>query len=615
MILALAPPSAAQSDVRNVLLLNSYEYDVFTFHTAILRAELARRSPVPINFFEVSSQPPGPPNRSPDAEPVLDYLVATLGGRRIDLVIAVGGPAAVFAHQNRGRLFPETPLLYAAIETRFLKNRHLGVNDTAVGATISAPQILDDMLLLRPDTTRVFVVIGASQLEQFWRQELSREFERFHNRLTFTWSNELSFAEILQRAAALPPHSVILYPMLTMDGKGVLQSQDLALARLRSVANAPILGIYDSQLGQGIVGGPLMSLSENARRSADVALRILQGESPGQIHTPSQMHDRPAYDWRELQRWGISEARLPAGSAVQFRQPSVWDQYKTYVAGGISIVGLQTVLIAGLIVQRARRRRMELALRESERHARESAAALRRLYEQNQDLAGRLINAQELERTRIARDLHDDVSQQLACVGIMLSGLKQMVRRPESAPRLEESVATLQDRTSILADSIRNLSHQLHPSVLEYAGLMQTLERHCADIERHHDVKVMFTAVNDLDALSHDMALCLFRVAQEALGNAVRHARANVIYVQLKAAGEGVELEIVDDGTGFLPSERKGSGLGLRSMDERVRLANGSVRVESSPMQGTKVRVWLPAQVEGVQRPEQLARPAFSIQS
>ena len=291
--------------------------------------ELARRSPVPINFFELSSQPPGPPVGAPTQEPVVDYLLATLGGRKLDLVVAVGGPAAVFAHQNRERLFPATPFLYAAVESRFLKDRHLGNTETAVAATLDVPQILDNMLLLLPDATSVFVVIGASQLEAFWRQELSREFERFHNRLTFTWFNDLSFAEILQRTAALPPHSVILYPILSMDGKGVLQSQDYALTQLRSVANAPILGIYDSQLGHGIVGGPLLSLSENARHSADVALRILQGESPGQIHTPMQTHGRPVYDWRELRRWGISEARVPAGSVVQFRQPSVWDQVQS----------------------------------------------------------------------------------------------------------------------------------------------------------------------------------------------------------------------------------------------------------------------------------------------
>jgi signal transduction histidine kinase len=597
LVMALAASSAAQPVVRNVLVLNSPEHDPFKFHTGVFRAELSRRSAAPINFFEVSIQPPVLPVAALGEDPVVEYLRATLSQRKLDLVVAVGGPAAVFAQRYRERLFPGAPLLHSAVESRFLKDRTFTANEIAAAGKLDVPQIVENMLVLLPDTTNVFVVIGASQLEDFWRRELARELERFHDRLTFVWFNELSFEEIMTRAAALPAHSAILYPILSMDGKGVLHSQDQALTRLQSATTAPIFGIYDFQLGHGIVGGPLISMTEAARHSADVALRILQGESPQHIQTVLQTHGRPTYDWRELRRWGISEARLPAGSVVQFRQPSVWDLYKGYVVIGISIVGLQTVLIAGLVLQRARRRRIELALRESEQHSRESEAALRRSYEQNQDLSGRLINAQEAERTRIARDLHDDVSQQLAGVGIMLAGLKRKLGKPELAPEVEQTVASLQGRTSTLADAIRNLSHELHPSVLQHTGLVATLTRHCAEIERHHDVKVAFSSADDLASLSPDAALCLFRVAQEALANAVRHARAHVIHVQLKAANEGVELEIVDDGIGFVPSERKGGGLGLRSVDERVRLAHGTVRVASSPMHGTRVQVWLPIDV------------------
>ena len=129
---------------------------------------------------------------------------------------------------------------------------------------------------------------------------------------------------------------------------------------------------------------------------------------------------------------------------------------------------------------------------------------------------------------------------------------------------------------------------------MQQAGLVATLRRHCAEIEEHHHVEVIFSAVNDLDGLRPDSALCLFRVAQEALGNAVRHSRAHTIIVNLTATDEEVELGVIDDGIGFAASERRGSGLGLRSMDERVRLARGHVRVESLPGHGTKVLVRIP---------------------
>ena len=341
-----------------------------------------------------------------------------------------------------------------------------------------------------------------------------------------------------------------------------------------------MFGLYDIQLGKGIVGGSLLSIETTMRNAASIAVRILRGESPGDIRMPPETHGVPTFDWRELQRWGISEARLPSESVIHFRQPSVWSQYKGYIVGAAALLGLQSALIAGLVFQRTRRRRAELALRQ--------------LYEQNRDLAGRLIHAQEAERSRLARELHDDLSQQLAGVGIMLSALKRKVGRPDLQSDVDQTVSHLQERTSVLADSVRDLSHRLHPSVLEHAGLSATLQRHCADIERDHDLTVTFTSRDDVDSLNPDVALCLFRVAQEALSNVVRHARARRISVQLRTTTGGVELDVIDDGVGFVPRERAGSGLGLRSIEERVRLAGGSVKVESQPGQGTKMQVRIP---------------------
>ncbi len=573
LVLVCSTTNTAQPAARQVLLLSSPDHDPFTYHKEIFRTELSRRSPVPINFFEASSQPPAPLATTVERDPVADYLETTLAGRKLDLVVAIGGPAAQFAQRNRTRLFQHTPLLHTAVETRFLKNATFTEYETAVAGTLDLGRIIDNMLVVLPDTTTVFVVIGASPLEQFWRAELQREFQRLTERVTFTWLNDHSLTEILDRAPRLPPHSAIFYPILSMDGKGVLQSQDRALTQLRAVANAPIFGIYDFQVGRGIVGGPVVSMTDVARHSVDVALRILAGETPSNIKTAPQEHGVPTYDWRELQRWGITEARLPAGSVVQFTQPGVWDQYRSYIVGAIVIVGLQTALIAGLVIQRARRRRMEIA---------------------NRDLAGRLIDAQETERTRIARDLHDDMSQQLAGLSIMLSGLKRRVGKPGGEADAEQTVATLQERTSALAQSIRNLSHQLHPSVLEHAGLVATLRRHCAEVEQQHGVTVTFSAGDGLDSFTRSVSLCLFRVAQEALANAVRHAQARTIAVRLNATNDDIELDIADDGVGFTPGRTKSDGLGLRSIDERVRLTGGQVVVASRPGEGTKIEVRIP---------------------
>ena len=170
--------------------------------------------------------------------------------------------------------------------------------------------------------------------------------------------------------------------------------------------------------------------------------------------------------------------------------------------------------------------------------------------------------------------------------GSILTGLKPSITR--------QTIRALQGRTSALAESIRNLSHQLHPSVLQHAGLAATLQRHCADIERHHRLNVTFSAEGRFDSLDPDVALCLFRVAQEALTNAVRHGRARTIRAELITTVDSVTLVVLDDGLGFVTSDCAGSGLGLRSIDERVRLTRGNVQVESQPGQGTKVVVRIP---------------------
>ena len=225
---------------------------------------------------------------------------------------------------------------------------------------------------------------------------------------------------------------------------------------------------------------------------------------------------------------------------------------------------------------------------------RRTEQALRQSYEQNQDLGGRLINAQEDERARIARLLHDDLSQQLASVAIIVSGLKRKVGKPGVESEVEQTFATLQERTAAAATAVRNLSHELHPGVLKHSGLTATLRGHCADIERHHQVTVTFNPGDGLDSLDSDVALCLFRVVQEALTNVVRHARADSIGVSFMTTAESVELNVVDDGVGFVASERTSDGLGLRSIHERVRFLQGHVSVDSRPGEGTKVLVRIP---------------------
>src|SRR5215467_10960675 len=157
---------------------------------------------------------------------------------------------------------------------------------------------------------------------------MRQAFQPFTNRVTFRWFNDWLTDEMIRQAASLPPHSAIFYASVRVDVLGVPNEEDRDLKRLREVANAPIFSYLDSNFGHGTVGGPVISTQELGRKAAEVAVRILSGEPPENFRTPPVPLGAPTYDWRELQRWNISEDRLPVGSLVQFREPTVWERYR-----------------------------------------------------------------------------------------------------------------------------------------------------------------------------------------------------------------------------------------------------------------------------------------------
>ena len=293
VILGCASVSGAQPEPRQVLLLYSYERDVAS-HNAfanMFRPELSRLFAEPIDFIEVSLQA-ARLNPSASEESIVNELRSTLPRRRLDLVVPIGGPAAVFAQTYRQQLFPTTPMLLAGVDRRFVQNRALAANDTAVAVEHDPPQMIETILRLLPDTRTVFVVIGASQFEQFWLEELKRGLRRFEGRLTFIWTNELSFEEMLKACASLPPQSAIFYGTLSLDAKGVRHVEERTLSAFHAAANAPIFGLHSTQLGRGIVGGPLLSIEDLSRNTATVAVRMLRGESPQSLTAPCRLRRR-----------------------------------------------------------------------------------------------------------------------------------------------------------------------------------------------------------------------------------------------------------------------------------------------------------------------------------
>ena len=237
--------------------------------------------------------------------------------------------------------------------------------------------------------------------------------------------------------------------------------------------------------------------------------------------------------------------------------------------------------------------------------ASELVVDLRRSNQQISDLIGRLIAAQESERTRIARDLHDDVSQRVAVLSIMMSGLKRRLSGQPNEADLKSALTTMQQATDALGEGIRHVSHDLHPSQLQHSGLVRALDALCSDFEKFQAVKTSFTADGDIGDVEWDASLCLYRVAQEALRNVAKHAEARHVRVELSRGLRGVQLSIDDDGKGFdeVKMREERHGLGLISIDERVRLLRGTVQIETRHRGGTRLNVQLPLSILSVDAP------------
>jgi signal transduction histidine kinase len=506
-----------------------------------------------------------------------DFLRLKYHDIQLDAVVAMQDSAIEFVRQNRD-LFAGTPIVFLANEapppipnsTGVIVERHFDGSVEFAAA-------------LQPDLRNVFVVSGANASDQEFERTARAQFRRFEPRLNFTYLSGMPTSDLRSRLRQLPAHSMVYYLLVYQDGAGESFHPLEYVDDVTRMASAPTYSWVDSTMERGIVGGRLLSQEAELKAAADLVLRVLGGEAADRIPRSTPDLHVNQVDWRQLRRWGISEARIPAGTVVRFREPDGWDRYKGYILTGLMLLFAQSLLIAGLLLQKQMRRKAEIRVRESE-------AALRASHERIHDLGGRLLQAQEAERSRIARELHDDVNQQVALLAIDLELLREGgPQRPDAATLVEEAC----ERAHDVAKSLHDLSHQLHPARLHMLGLVPALAGLQRELSRP-DCVIDFSSENVPSGLPHDVTLCLFRVAQEALHNALRHSAAGTVSVTLVGEPGRLAMTITDDGVGFDPGDVWRKGLGIVSMRERLESVAGTLDIQSRAGAGTCLLISVP---------------------
>jgi signal transduction histidine kinase len=510
-----------------------------------------------------------------------DFLERKYKETRFDVVIAIQDTVLDFVGEHLHKLFPDSPVVFFASSAA----RSRVPNSTGLISDIDFSSTLALATQLQPEVQQVFVVAGAESGDKLYENLARAQLRAFEPRLAITYLTGLATKELEARLASLPRNSIVYYLLVTRDGAGEKFHPLDYLDRVSAVASAPVYCWVDSAIGHGIVGGSLKDQKAQIEAIGQLALRVLSGESADSIPVSSPNLNVNQVDWRQLRRWGITEARVPSGTLITFREPTAWDRYRLYILGAVALLLAQTILIAGLLVQRARRR-------QAEEQVRGGKAELRTSYERIRDLGARLLDAQETERSRIARELHDDISQQMALLTIDLELLGASVEPPS-----EKLAGETLTRAHSIAKSVHDLSHRLHPAKLRLIGLVSALHALRQELSQS-GIAIDFTHANVPATLPPDLTLCLFRIVQEALQNAIKYSRARKVWVTLSGVPDALALTIADDGVGFDVEAAWGKGLGLVSMRERLEAIGGTLRISSKPGDGTRLEATVPLQLE-----------------
>jgi signal transduction histidine kinase len=596
-VLALgATASQAQPPVRQVLLLQSLDRGnlIVDEFTGNFRVDLDQRSGTPVNVIQVVVGPTGlvgAPDRA-----VVDYIRSTFADRpQPDLIVTVAGPATVFARKYRQALFPDTPLLFAAVDQRFLRDAPLGKNETAVAVVNDYPRLIDEILQLLPQTRQVLIVSGSTQLGQFWRRELDSEFRRFQDRLTFIWSADLSFAEILRRSANLPRDSAIFYLTFGSDAQGGAYADARVLAELHATANAPLFGVQSLYFGSGVVGGTMMSIHDLARNTAEVANRLLNGTPPESVRVPPQKPAQPVFDWRQLQRWGIPESRLPPGSVVHYRAPSLWQLYRRTVLGAVGVLTVQSLLIAGLLYQRRARRRAEI---ESRRNLELAADASRRqtmaaltssiAHELGQPLTSMINNAQAgrmmITANRATPDTVCEILSDIESEGVQAT---QIIDRHRAMLRGHQLDTKPIDLHVVIHESLALVAHDMR----------------ARQIEATVNLSSSPCIITGDQVLLQQVLVNLVMNAMDAMAQTPPARRRVTISTEVRAAD--VEVSVRDAGTGlpaqidgalftpFVTTKAHGLGIGLTITQTIVDAHGGTIEARNNPEGGATFTVTL----------------------
>ena len=523
-----------------------------------------------------------------------DFVRRKYEGRRFDAVIGIARAALLFLQAHGHHLFPETPIVGFGADD--VVASWSGPPMTGVVAPLALEKTVDLLLRLRPDTRQVVVVSGTSSVDQRLTDQARRVF-RNERRASITYLSGLALEDVLDRVSRLPEGTAIFFLTMTSDGSGRQFRTIDVLTRITTRANAPVYVISVVYLGTGAVGGVLVDQAAMAAETADLAIRVLTGEPVQSLPVVNTVPATPIVDRRQLRRWGIAESALPPGTSVRFVEPSVWDLYKWYILGAVFVCTLQGTLIAGLLIQRTRRKRAEQAaqLQRSELNHLSRVATLGELtgalaHELSQPLTAIHCTAKAARRF-LASSPPDLMELQESLDEILdaderASGVIHRLRRFLKKNRTQRRPV---DLNAVVTDTLKLARNDL----LERVVLVTT--HFAADLPYVRGDRIELQQVLLNLVLNACDAMVGLEPSKRRLSITTERTRKGMARVAVSDQGSGIPDDVESLFEPFFTSKENGLGLGLAICRSIVRDHGGDIRASSNPGQGATFSFTLPA--------------------
>ncbi|MTW23096.1 GHKL domain-containing protein [Allochromatium palmeri] len=545
-----------------------------------------------------------------DSESYLDAMTAFLHEKyalRPPSVLVVGGKGALeFVLRHRDELFPRVPVIHGAVPQSFLQSRPpLPADVVGVPIKFDFPGTIELALRWHPRARRLLVVTGVSAQDRAWEAELRSDVSRFQDRVTTEFLAGLPTDALLQRLRALGGDTVVFTPGYFEDGVGHLFSPREAVGLMAAAAAAPVYGPFDTFIGTGIVGGSMPNFAAMGRQVGHLVNDWLAGGAPAAQRLPEIAPTAVNLDWRQIQRWDIDPSAIPDDAIVRFKPPTLLEQYATETGVAIVVFLVQAGLIAGLLFERRRRRRMELAVHQQRcelAHASRLAVAGELTgaiaHEINQPLGAILSNADAADLLLASgADRRDELRAILADIR------QDDLRASEVIRRLRALLAKqpVDWHPFDLNEAIRELEPVLRAEARRRRVALDLRLTATAPLLLGDRIQIQQVLINlALNAMDAANGL---PEARRAVAVSVEHDADRLILV-VRDRGPGIAPEHLPQlFDSFFSTKSQGMGLGLSITRTLVEAHGGRVWAESGSGMGAVFRVEWPA-ADGAGTPE-----------